>query len=225
MWPYTLPIIRFLYSQKWNCAALFPIPTIFTGSGSAFGCSKTGKPILVIYVYIVHRYSHMNVEIRRQNIIILFWNNEAAQFHFWEHISLNQTIILDSHRTSICSVQTLPKILFMFERNWAPPLSPNSYIHVSVSDLHIYKYIGPHIWLQQNRQTDPGNMYLSQIFECRNWETEQYNSVLEIRRMHNFFLGIRHLNWILTWPSFAVYNTCFPISLVCSVRNTNWALQ
>jgi hypothetical protein len=35
-------------------------------------------------------------------------------------------------------------------------LSPNFYNHVSVSDLYIPK-IGPHIWLQQNRQTDPGN--------------------------------------------------------------------
>ncbi len=42
--------------------------------------------------------------------------------------------------------------------------------------------VGPHISLQQNRQTDPGNMYiiLSQRYECRNWETEHYNSVLEI---------------------------------------------
>jgi hypothetical protein len=51
-------------------------------------------------------------------------------------------------------------------------LSPNSYIHVSVSDLYIQ-----HIWLQQNRQTDPKYINLSQIYESRNWETEHYNSV------------------------------------------------
>ncbi len=36
-------------------------------------------------------------------------------------------------------------------------LSPNFYIYVSVSDLYIPR-IGPHIWLQQNRPTDPGNI-------------------------------------------------------------------
>jgi hypothetical protein len=36
-------------------------------------------------------------------------------------------------------------------------LSPNFHIHVSVSGLYISR-IGPHIWLQQNRQTDPGNV-------------------------------------------------------------------
>jgi hypothetical protein len=39
-------------------------------------------------------------------------------------------------------------------------LSPNSYIHVSVSDLYIPR-IGPYIWLQQNKQTDPGNIWIS----------------------------------------------------------------
>jgi hypothetical protein len=39
-------------------------------------------------------------------------------------------------------------------------LSPNFHIHVSVSDLQIPR-IGPHIWLQQNRQTNPGNIYKS----------------------------------------------------------------
>jgi hypothetical protein len=39
----------------------------------------------------------MNVEIGRQNIIILFGNNEATQFQFWEYINRNQTFILNSH--------------------------------------------------------------------------------------------------------------------------------
>jgi hypothetical protein len=36
-------------------------------------------------------------------------------------------------------------------------LSPNFHIHVSVSDLYIPR-IGPHIFLQQNRQIDQGNI-------------------------------------------------------------------
>jgi hypothetical protein len=57
-----------------------------------------------------------------------------------------------------------------------------------VSDLYArIPRIGPHISLQQNRQTDPGNINLSQIYECRNWEIEHYNSVLEITVS---FLGI-----------------------------------
>jgi hypothetical protein len=36
-------------------------------------------------------------------------------------------------------------------------LSPNFHIHVSVSDLYIPR-IGSHIFLQQNRQIDGGNI-------------------------------------------------------------------
>jgi hypothetical protein len=50
-----------------------------------------------------------------------------------------------------------------------------------VSDLYIPR-IGAHISLQQNRQTDPGNI---KIFHS--WETKHYNSVLEITFS---FLGI-----------------------------------
>jgi len=39
-------------------------------------------------------------------------------------------------------------------------LSPNFHIHVSVSDLCI-PTIGPPIFLQQNRQTDRGNIYIA----------------------------------------------------------------
>jgi hypothetical protein len=48
-----------------------------------------------------------------------------------------------------------PIYVFLF---WAlRGLSPNFHIPVSVSDLHIPR-IGPHIWLQQNRQTYPRNI-------------------------------------------------------------------
>ncbi len=50
-------------------------------------------------------------------------------------------------------------------------LSPNFHIHVSVSDLYISR-IGPHIFLQQIRQTVFG-MYKSlrsQTHECGNWD-------------------------------------------------------
>ncbi len=41
----------------------------------------------------------MNVGSGRQNIIILFGNNEAAQFHFWENINRNETIYIGFSRS------------------------------------------------------------------------------------------------------------------------------
>jgi hypothetical protein len=49
-------------------------------------------------------------------------------------------------------------------------LSPSFHIHVSVSDLYIPR-IGPHIFLQKNRQTDGGKyINLSQTNECGMWD-------------------------------------------------------
>jgi hypothetical protein len=45
----------------------------------------------------------MNLEIGRQNIIILF-HNKVEQFQFWEYINRNQKFILDSYRPFIYSV-------------------------------------------------------------------------------------------------------------------------
>ncbi len=47
--------------------------------------------------------------------------------------------------------------IYVFPEMKLRGLVPNSYIHVSVSDVHIPR-IGLPICLQQNRQTDPGNI-------------------------------------------------------------------
>jgi hypothetical protein len=44
-------------------------------------------------------------------------------------------------------------------------------------------------WLQKNRQILEIYKSLTDIYECRNWETEHYNTVLEIRRLHSFISG------------------------------------
>ena len=47
--------------------------------------------------------------------------------------------------------------IYVFPEMKLRGLVPKSYIHVSVSDLYIPK-IGLPIWLQQIRQTNPGNI-------------------------------------------------------------------
>jgi hypothetical protein len=99
--------------------------------------------------------------------------------------------------------------IYVFPKKELRCLSPKSYIHVLLSDLYIpkirFKY------LAAAKQTDWSWKYinLSQKCECRNWEAEHYNSVLEITRLSscisgNTYVGTRHLYWILTGPSFAM---------------------
>jgi hypothetical protein len=62
--------------------------------------------------------------------------------------------------------------IYVFPEKELPGLSPNFHIHVSVSDLYIPS-TGPHIFLQQNMQTDRRNRtYInrSQTRECGNWD-------------------------------------------------------
>ncbi len=56
------------------------------------------------------------------------------------------------------------------------------FISLSVFPLPDIPMIGPPIFLQQNRQTDPGNIYVnrSQLHECRSWERGRSVSFLGI---------------------------------------------
>jgi hypothetical protein len=69
---------------------------------------------------------------------------------------LNMELGLQSYLGSMCTHCT-ENLIYVFPEKELGSLSPNSYIHVSVSNLYIPR-IGPHIWLQQNRQTDSRNI-------------------------------------------------------------------
>ncbi len=107
--------MRFMYFQKWNCVALFPIPTfmylwpiyIFPASVCLFGCSKIGRCILEIYKSLTDTWMW---KLGDRNLYFCFGNNEALP-HFWEYINQNHTFILDSHRPLICSVHCTVFIL------------------------------------------------------------------------------------------------------------------
>ncbi len=68
--------------------------------------------------------------------------------------------------------------LYVFQEIKLRGLVPVSYIHVYMSDFYIPRIGLPAqclhcIWLQQNWQTDPGNICVNH--ECENWVTEHYN--------------------------------------------------
>ncbi len=60
-------------------------------------------------------------------------------------------------RKYLCSAHCTKNRIYVFPKKELRGLSANSYIHVSVRDLYIPR-IGPRIWLQQPRQTDPGKI-------------------------------------------------------------------
>jgi hypothetical protein len=70
------------------------------------------------------------------------------------------------HVGFLCKFSNLPELMqlhsnensiYLFQEKELRGHCPNFHIHVPVSGLYIPR-IGPHIFLQQNRQTDPWNI-------------------------------------------------------------------
>jgi hypothetical protein len=71
-------------------------------------------------------------------------------------MTLNFTLYL-FWMSCICILHCNENPIYVFLEKELHGLSLNFHIHVPVSDLY-FPEIGPHIFLQQNRQTDPGNI-------------------------------------------------------------------
>ncbi len=99
--------------------------------------------------------------------------------------------------------------IYVFPEKELRGLNPNSYIHVSMSNLMYIQYFQDRsTYLAAAEQKDRSRKYIN-LSQCRNWETEHYNSVLEIRRLHSFtfgstYMGTRHVYQIFTGLLFAV---------------------
>jgi hypothetical protein len=96
---------------------------------------------------------------------------------------LSKTVFKINHFEA-SALQNPMYVLYSFSGNCVASFPISTFICLCC-ERFIYAQDRPHISLQQNRQTDPGN--LSLIYVCRKWETEHYNSVLEITVS---FLGI-----------------------------------
>jgi hypothetical protein len=75
-------------------------------------------------------------------------------------------------------------VLFYWELH---SLSHNFHIHVPVSDFYIFTVSSTYFTAAELADWSWKYINLSQIYECRNWKPEHYNSVLEITVS---FLGI-----------------------------------
>ncbi len=70
------------------------------GSVCLFGCNKIGRLILGIHKSLKDTWMW---KLGDRTLYFCFGNIDSAQFHFWEYINRNQTLIMDSQQPFICS--------------------------------------------------------------------------------------------------------------------------
>jgi hypothetical protein len=86
--------------------------------------------------------------------------------------------------------------IYVFPEKELRGLSPNFHIHVSVNDLYIPRD-GPHIFLQQNRQTD-----------CENKQIAHRHMKVEIGYQAAQFLFWESINGIVSNFRYCVFVVC-----------------
>jgi hypothetical protein len=108
--------------------------------------------IRVLHSIIVFVCFYALLRVRRNPLKI---KNKLTAQHNIAHMHMDISVHLPGHAFTGVHCKENPIYVFLF---WElHGLSTNFHIHVSMSDLYIPR-IGPHIFLQQNRQIDRGNI-------------------------------------------------------------------
>ncbi len=121
---------------------------------------------------------------------------------------------------------TVPKILFMCSQkwNWAASFPIPTFMYLWVI------YVFP-VWVcifGCSKDSSWDYINRSQIHECENWETEHYNSVLEIMRPRSFIfentsIGTRLLYWDSHQPFICNVWATRTEPTYCSYSYSNWS--
>ncbi len=109
---YTVPKIKFMNSQKRNCAASAPIPT-FPGSVHIFGCSKMDRQRSWKYINLSQIYECRNWETEHYDSVLEI-TVSFLRIHKWEPgilIGFSPALYLQVSRRFISS-QIFPKLGF-----------------------------------------------------------------------------------------------------------------
>ncbi len=101
----------------------------------------------------------------------------------------------------MCSCNLLPaskhcneNLIYVFLYWELRGLNPN-FIHVSVSDLYIPR-IGLPIWLQPNRQTDPGNFGNNEAAQFHFWENINQNQTFLLDSHLPFICDVQYCTYM-----------------------------
>ncbi len=123
------------------------------------------RSVKIMYLFLC-RNSEIWVPSSILNEIVVYLNSHKIKFYKIINLFVGTQHALDEPRylhhlrktQGSPPPHTATKIPFVYsqKRNFCG-LSPNFHIQVSLGDLYIPR-IGPHIFLQQNRQTDSGNL-------------------------------------------------------------------
>ncbi len=109
-----------------------------------FSTSVVQTKLFIIYSYSWH------TQVCYRLIVYLFTSQLKVTERFQRDEVLELSYVL-------CYIHCNENPIYVFPRKELRGLNPNFHIHVSVSDFYIPR-IGPHIFLQQIRQTNRGNV-------------------------------------------------------------------
>ncbi len=171
-----------------------PLPTFLDmqSNGKRFILKRQLKIHLLIFYSLKARKEHFRSFTEKRSQTFSLIANKVL-FHQPELKKLHPVVVarysIFTYCTSDVPIHCNEYPIYVLPEKEVHGLSPNSYIqHLCVCErfkLYIPTYLAAEKWADRSWE----HINLSQILEFRNWQTEHYNSVLEITGLYSFIFG------------------------------------